>query len=154
MAPDEAADRLNQMIDNVKRLEKEVVRIKSKMASGQGEDIAAKAKSVKGINMLATVLPDADASLLRQTVDQLKAKLESAVILLASVSDEKVILIAGVTNDLTKKFKAGDLVNHVANQVGGKGGGRPDLAQAGGTNPEALSAAIDSVAGWISERAD
>ena len=154
VAPDEAADRLNQMIDNVKRLEKEVVRIKSKMASGQGEDIAAKAKSVKGINMLATVLPDADASLLRQTVDQLKAKLESAVILLASVSDEKVILIAGVTNDLTKKFKAGDLVNHVANQVGGKGGGRPDLAQAGGTNPEALSAAIDSVAGWISERAD
>ncbi len=154
VAPDEATARLSQMLDNIKRLEKEVVRVKSKMASGQGEDIVAKAKTVNGVTMLATVLPDSDVALLRQTVDQLKAKLKSAVILLASVSGEKVILIAGVTNDLTNKFKAGELVNYVANQVGGKGGGRPDLAQAGGTNPETLNAAIDSVSGWISERAN
>jgi len=153
VAPDEATTRLSQMLDNIKRLEKEVVRVKSKMASGQGEDIVAKAKTVDGVTMLATVLPDSDVALLRQTVDQLKAKLKSAVILLASVSGEKVILIAGVTNDLTNKFKAGELVNYVANQVGGKGGGRPDLAQAGGTNPETLNAAIDSVSGWVSERA-
>jgi alanyl-tRNA synthetase len=153
VAPDEATARLSQMLDNIKRLEKEVVRVKSKMASGQGEDIVAKAKTVDGVTMLATVLPDSDVALLRQTVDQLKAKLKSAVILLASVSGGKVILIAGVTNDLTNKFKAGELVNYVANQVGGKGGGRPDLAQAGGTNPETLNAAIDSVSGWVSERA-
>ncbi|MBL6878455.1 MAG: alanine--tRNA ligase [Burkholderiales bacterium] len=153
VAPDEATTRLSQMLDNIKRLEKEVARVKSKMASGQGEDIVAKAKTVNGVTILATVLPDSDVALLRQTVDQLKAKLKSAVILLASVSGEKVILIAGVTNDLTNKFKAGELVNYVANQVGGKGGGRPDLAQAGGTNPETLNAAIDSVSGWISERA-
>ena len=154
VAPDEATTRLSQMLDNIKRLEKEVARVKSKMASGQGEDIVAKAKTVNGVTMLATVLPDSDVALLRQTVDQLKAKLKSAVILLASVSGGKVILIAGVTNDLTNKFKAGELVNYVANQVGGKGGGRPDLAQAGGTNPETLNAAIDSVSGWISERAN
>jgi len=154
VAPDETATRLSQMLDNIKRLEKEVARVKSKMASGQGEDIVAKAKTVNGVTMLATVLPDSDVALLRQTVDQLKAKLKSAVILLASVNGEKVILIAGVTNDLTNKFKAGELVNYVANQVGGKGGGRPDLAQAGGTNPDTLNAAIDSVSGWISERAN
>ena len=154
VAPDETATRLSQMLDNIKRLEKEVARVKSKMASGQGEDIVAKAKTVNGVTMLATVLPDSDVALLRQTVDQLKAKLKSAVILLASVNGEKVILIAGVTNDLTDKFKAGELVNYVANQVGGKGGGRPDLAQAGGTNPDKLNAAIDSVSGWISERAN
>ncbi|MDA0360110.1 MAG: alanine--tRNA ligase [Proteobacteria bacterium] len=154
VAPDETATRLSQMLDNIKRLEKEVARVKSKMASGQGEDIVAKAKTVNGVTMLATVLPDSDVALLRQTVDQLKAKLKSAVILLASVNGEKVILIAGVTNDLTDKFKAGELVNYVANQVGGKGGGRPDLAQAGGTNPDTLNTAIDSVSGWISERAN
>ena len=154
VAPDETATRLSQILDNIKRLEKEVARVKSKMASGQGEDIVAKAKTVNGVTMLATVLPDSDVALLRQTVDQLKAKLKSAVILLASVNGEKVILIAGVTNDLTDKFKAGELVNYVANQVGGKGGGRPDLAQAGGTNPDKLNAAIDSVSGWISERAN
>ncbi|MDC1311714.1 alanine--tRNA ligase [Burkholderiales bacterium] len=154
VAPEEAAERLNQTLVNVKRLEKEVARMKSKMASGQGADIAAKAKSVKGVTTLATILTDSDASLLRQTVDQLKEKLESAVILLASVSGDKVILIAGVTNDLTHQFKAGELVNHVASQVGGKGGGRPDLAQAGGTNPDALDAAIDSVSNWVAERAN
>ncbi len=153
VAPEEASERLNQTLENVKRLEKEVARMKSKMASGQGADIAARAKSVKGVITLATIMPDSDASLMRQTVDQLKEKLESAVILLASVSGNKVILIAGVTNDLTNQFKAGELVNYVANQVGGKGGGRPDLAQAGGTNPDALDAAIASVSEWVSERA-
>ncbi len=141
-----------QILDNVRNLEKELVRVKSKVASGQGEDMVAKAQTVNGVTVLATVLQDSDAALLRQTIDQLKAKLKSGVILLASVSGEKITLIAGVTDDLTGKFKAGELVNYVAKQVGGKGGGRPDLAQAGGTNPEGLNAAIDSVLNWVAER--
>ncbi|HBZ17815.1 MAG TPA: alanine--tRNA ligase, partial [Betaproteobacteria bacterium] len=152
VAPDEANDRLLQILDNVRNLEKELVRVKSKVASGQGEDMVAKAQTVNGVTVLATVLQDSDAVLLRQTIDQLKAKLKSGVILLASVSGEKITLIAGVTDDLTGKFKAGELVNYVAKQVGGKGGGRPDLAQAGGTNPEGLNAAIDSVLNWVAER--
>jgi alanyl-tRNA synthetase len=107
---------------------------------------------INGINVLATVLPDSDAVLLRQTIDQLKVKLKSAVIVLGTVIGEKVILIAGVTDDLTARIKAGELVNYAANQVGGKGGGRPDLAQAGGDKPDELDAAIRSIPGWISER--
>ncbi|MDA1331359.1 MAG: alanine--tRNA ligase [Proteobacteria bacterium] len=152
VAPDEANDRLLQILDNVRKLEKELVRVKSKVASVKGEDLVAKAQSVNGVTVLATVLQDSDAVLLRQTIDQLKEKLKSGVILLASISGEKITLIAGVTDDLTDKFKAGELVNYVANQVGGKGGGRPDLAQAGGTNPEGLNAAIASVSKWVAER--
>ena len=100
------------------------------------------------------MLQDSDAVLLRQTIDQLKTKLKSGVILLAAISGEKITLIAGVTDDLTEKFKAGELVNYVAKQVGGKGGGRPDLAQAGGTNPKALNAAIASVLSWVAERSE
>ena len=122
------------------------------MVSGQGADIASRATLINGINVLATVLPDSDAVLLRQTIDQLKVKLKSAVIVLGTVIGEKVILIAGVTDDLTARIKAGELVNYAANQVGGKGGGRPDLAQAGGDKPDELDAAIRSIPGWISER--
>ena len=154
VVPDEANDRLSQILDNVRKLEKELVRVKSKVASGQGEDMVARAQTVNGVTVLATVLQDSDAVLLRQTIDQLKTKLKSGVILLAAISGEKITLIAGVTDDLTEKFKAGELVNYVAKQVGGKGGGRPDLAQAGGTNPKALNAAIASVLSWVAERSE
>ena len=154
VVPDEANDRLSQILDNVRKLEKELVRVKSKVASGQGEDMVARAQTVNGVTVLATVLQDSDAVLLRQTIDQLKTKLKSGVILLAAISGEKITLIAGVTDDLTAKFKAGELVNYVAKQVGGKGGGRPDLAQAGGTNPKALNAAIASVLSWVAERSE
>ena len=154
VVPDEANDRLSQILDNVRKLEKELVRVKSKVASGQGEDMVARAQTVNGVTVLATVLQDSDAVLLRQTIDQLKTKLKSGVILLAAISGEKITLIAGVTDDLTAKFKAGELVNYVAKQVGGKGGGRADLAQAGGTNPKALNAAIASVLSWVAERSE
>jgi alanyl-tRNA synthetase len=107
---------------------------------------------VKGAKVLAAALEGADARALREALDQLKGRLKSAAIVLASVADGKVSLIAGVTADLTGKVKAGELVNHVAKQVGGKGGGRPDMAQAGGTDPAGLPAALASVAGWVGER--
>jgi alanyl-tRNA synthetase len=151
-SPDETSDRLIQVLENAKQVEKELGRLKSKMVSGQGADIASRATLINGINVLATVLADSDAVLLRQTIDQLKVKLKSAVIVLGTVIGEKVILIAGVTDDLTARIKAGELVNYAANQVGGKGGGRPDLAQAGGDKPDELDAAIRSIPGWISER--
>ena len=140
------------LIDEKKALEKELSRLKSRLASGQGEDLAAQAVDVKGAKVLAATLEGADAKTLRETVDQLKNKLKSAAIVLGTVSDGKVSLIAGVTPDLTSKVKAGELVNYVAQQVGGKGGGRPDMAQAGGTEPAKLPAALQSVKSWIGER--
>jgi len=136
----------------VRALEKELAALKGKLASSQGDELIAKAVDVKGMRVLAAVLDGADAKALRETMDKLKDKLKSAASVLASVADGKVTLIAGVTGDLTGKLKAGDLVNHVAQQVGGKGGGRPDLAQAGGTNAAALPAALQSVAAWVAER--
>ena len=140
------------LMDEKKALEKELSRLKSRFASGQGEDLAAQAVDVKGAKVLAATLAGADAKMLRETVDQLKAKLKSAAIVLGTVSDGKVSLIAGVTPDLTSKVKAGDLVNFVAQQVGGKGGGRPDMAQAGGSEPDKLPAALQSVKSWVGER--
>ena len=110
------------------------------------------AADVKGIKVLAAVLEGADATALRETLDKLKDKLKSAAIVLASTGEGKVSLIAGVTADLTGKIKAGELVNFVAQQVGGKGGGRPDMAQAGGTNPAAVPAALASVKAWVEQR--
>jgi alanyl-tRNA synthetase len=107
---------------------------------------------VKGVKVLAAKLDGADVKMLRETLDQLKNKLKSSAIVLAASEGEKVSLIAGVTQDLIAKVKAGELVNFVASQVGGKGGGRPDMAQAGGTNASALPAALDSVRGWVEER--
>ncbi len=149
----EVPAKLAQLLDSVRALEKEVARLKSKLASSQGDDLAASAVEVNGIRVLAARLEGADAKVLRETVDQLKAKLRTAAIVLAAVDGGKVSLIAGVTADATHRVKAGDLVNHVAQQVGGKGGGRPDMAQAGGTQPDQLPAALASVAGWVAARA-
>ena len=150
--PSEVAHRVGQILDQVKALEKELARLKSKLAASQGGDLAAQAVNVKGVQVLAAIQEGADATALRETLDQLKGKLKSAAIVLASTSDGKVALIAGVTSDLIGKLKAGELVNHVAQQVGGKGGGRPDMAMAGGTQPEHLARALASVPAWISER--
>jgi len=147
--PQEAASRVAQILDNVKTLEKELARLKSKLASAQGDDLVDQAQDCNGIKVLAAQLEGADATGLRETLDKLKDKLKSAAIVLAAVADGKVSLIAGVTPDLTAKIKAGDLVNMVAQQVGGKGGGRPDMAMAGGTQPENLAAALASVSAWV-----
>ncbi len=151
-APGEVAARVAQIIEGVKALEKEMARLKSKLASSQGDDLASLALTVKGVRVLAAVLEGADAKTLRETLDKLKDKLASAVIVLGSVEAGRVQLIAGVTADLTGRIKAGDVVNAVAQQVGGKGGGRPDMAQAGGSEPENLAAALASVAAWVEQR--
>ena len=147
--PQEAAARIVQIIDNVKMMEKELARLKSKLASAQGDDLVGQTVEIKGIKVLAALLEGADAAVLRETLDKLKDKLKSAAIVLAAVSEGKVSLIAGVTPDLIAKIKAGELVNMVAQQVGGKGGGRPDMAMAGGPHPEHLAAALDSVPAWV-----
>lgn len=151
-APDELLARIAQVQEHSKALEKEVAALKSKLAAGQGENLLAEAVDVKGIKVLAATLEGADLARLRETMDKLKDKLQTAAIVLASVEEGKVTLIAGVTKDSTGKVKAGDLVNFVAQQVGGKGGGRPDMAQAGGTNPQALPAALAGVADWVAGR--
>jgi alanyl-tRNA synthetase len=145
----EVAERVVQMLNHVKHLEKEVARLTSKLAAHQGDDLAAQAVEVNGVNVLAARLDTADVNAMRETMDKLKNKLQSAVILLAAVNEGKVSLIAGVTPDLTSRFKAGELVNFIAAQVGGKGGGRADMAQAGGTDAAALPAALASVKTWI-----
>ena len=147
--PQEAAARIAQILDNVKSLEKELAALKSKFASAQGDELLAQAQDFNGVSVLAARLDGADAATLRETLDKLKDKLKSAAIVLASVADGKVALIAGVTADVASKVKAGELVNFVAQQVGGKGGGRPDMAMAGGTQPEHLPIALDSVHGWV-----
>ncbi|MDZ4252848.1 MAG: alanine--tRNA ligase [Sulfuritalea sp.] len=147
--PAEAAARVAQVLDHARTLEKELARLKSKLAASQGDDLLAQAADVKGIKVLAATLEGADATALRETLDKLKDKLKSAAIVLASTGEGKVSLIAGVTADLTGKLKAGELVNFVAQQVGGKGGGRADMAQAGGTEPAALPAALASVEAWV-----
>ncbi len=144
--------RLAQIMDNVKAMEKEIARLKSKLAASAGDDLAAKAVDIRGVKVLACTLEGADVTSLRETLDQLKGTLKSAAIVLASVDGAKVTLIAGVTADNTARIKAGELVNHVATQVGGKGGGRPDMAQAGGTNPAALPAALQSVNAFVEQK--
>ncbi|MBK6675370.1 MAG: alanine--tRNA ligase [Rhodocyclaceae bacterium] len=154
--PNELAERITGILDNVRALEKELARAKAKLASGQGDDLAGQAIDVNGIKVLAATMDGADVAALRDTMDKLKDKLKEAAIVLASVADDgtqkRVSLIAGVTPTLTSKVKAGELVNMVAQQVGGKGGGRPDMAQAGGTQPENLGAALASVKGWVEAR--
>jgi alanyl-tRNA synthetase len=150
--PREAAARITQILDNVKQLEKELARMKSKLASSQGDDLAGQAQEVKGTKVLAVCLEDADSRTLRETLDKLKDRFKSCVVVLAALEAERVKLIAGVSADLTAKVKAGELINFVALQVGGKGGGRADMAQAGGTQPDNLLAALESVAGWVEQR--
>ena len=140
------------LLDEKKALEKELARLRSKLAMGQGQDLASQAIDVKGAKLLVATLEGADAKTLRETMDKLKDKLKSAAIVLAAVGEGKVSLIAGVTADLTGKVKAGELVNFVAQQVGGKGGGRPDMAQAGGTEPAKLPSALQSILGWVEQR--
>jgi len=136
-----------------KVLERQLAQLKAKAAASQGDDLASSAVDVKGVKVLAAKLEGADAKTLRDTMDQLKGKLKSSAIVLASAEgDNKVSLIAGVTSDLIAKVKAGELVNYVAGQVGGKGGGRPDMAQAGGTDSKALPKALESVREWVAER--
>ncbi len=150
--PMEIGARLNQIMDNVRVLEKELARLKSRLAASQGDDLADRAQALGNVRVLAATLPGADAKSLRETVDKLKDKLKSAAIVLGSDDGGKVTLIAGVTPDLTGRVKAGDLVNFVAQQVGGKGGGRPDMAQAGGNEPARLAQALESVPAWVRER--
>jgi alanyl-tRNA synthetase len=150
--PGEVGARLAQIMDNVRSLERELARLKSKIASSRGDDLADQAVAVGPAKVLAATLEGADAKSLRETLDKLKDKLKSAAIVLGSVESGKVTLIAGVTSDLTAKIKAGELVNFVAQQVGGKGGGRPDMAQAGGTDPSKLPQALASVSNWVRER--
>ena len=144
--------KLEQTLENTRRLEKELEQLKGKMASRAGAELSEQAEQVNGIAVLARNLDGADPKTLRDTVDQLKSKLGTAVIVLGTVKGDKVSLVAGVTKDSTDKVQAGDLVNYVAQQVGGKGGGRPDLAQAGGNNPSALPDALAGVSDWVRER--
>jgi len=150
--PAEVEAKLAQALENARSLEKELARLKVKVATSQGQDLASTAVDVKGVKVLAVNLEGVDAKTLRDTLDKLKDKLKSSAIVLASSEGEKVSLIAGVTQDLIAKVKAGELVNFVASQVGGKGGGRPDMAQAGGTDSKALPKALASVEQWVAER--
>ena len=150
--PQEAAARIAQILDNVKHLERELGRLKSKLAASQGNDFAGQVREVKGVKVLAICLDDADSKTLREALDKFKNKFQSCVVVLSAIEDGRVKLIAGVTSDLATKVKAGELVNFVAQQVGGKGGGRADMAQAGGTQPDNLPAALESVAGWVEQR--
>jgi alanyl-tRNA synthetase len=153
VSPHEVPARVASVLDHVRALEKEVAALKGKLASSQGDELMSQAVDVKGIKVLAATLEGADAKALRETMDKLKDKLKTAAIVLAAVDGGKVQLAAGVTNDSIGKVKAGELVNFVAQQVGGKGGGKPDLAMAGGIDPSKLIAALASVANWVAERA-
>ncbi|HMA32594.1 MAG TPA: alanine--tRNA ligase, partial [Casimicrobiaceae bacterium] len=148
----EIETRIAQLQESARTAERELARLKAKAAASAGDDLAGTAVEVKGARVVAATIEGGDAKALRETVDKLKDKLKHAAIVLASVADGRVTLIAGVTADLTSKVKAGELVNHVAQQVGGKGGGRPDMAQAGGTDPAALPEALKSVPAWVGER--
>jgi alanyl-tRNA synthetase len=149
---DNVKEKVQQVMERNRQLEKELEQIKGKLASSAGSELADQAVEINGIKVLAARLDGADPKSLRDTVDQLKNKLGTAAIVLATVSGDKISLIAGVTKDQTKAIKAGELVNMVAQQVGGKGGGRPDMAQAGGNDPEALNDALKSVPDWVQQQ--
>jgi len=149
----ELSGKIEQLLDAQRVADKEIARLKSKLAASQGDELAAQAVKVKDLNLLTAVLEGADARTLRETLDKLKDKLRPAVVVLAAVADGKVQLAAGVSADVVGRMKAGELVNFVAQQVGGKGGGKPDMAMAGGSEPKAVPAALASVQAWVSERA-
>jgi alanyl-tRNA synthetase len=150
--PAEVPAKLAQVLDNVRSLERELARLKQKLASSQGDDLLTQAVAVKGAQVVAALVDGADVNTLRSTIDKLRDKLKSAAVVLASTSGGRITLIAGVSADLTGKVRAGELVNMVAQQVGGKGGGRPDMAQAGGSEPAKLPAALASVRAWVEQR--
>ena len=148
----ELGSRVGQVMEQVKTLEKEVAALKGRLASSQGDSLLDQAVDVQGIRVLAVRLDGADAKTLRDTMDKLKGKLKTAAIVLATTDGDKVQVAAGVTPDTVGRIKAGELVNFVAQQVGGKGGGKPDMAMAGGTNPAGLPAALASVVGWVAQK--
>lgn len=151
--PEELPRKLAQLQDETRRLEREVARLKQQLVSGQGSDLSAQAVTIGDTQVVAARMDGVDAKTLREAVDQLKSKLQQAVIILASVGeDDKVTLIAGVTNNRTDRIKAGELANFVAEQIGGRGGGRPDLAQAGGKDPTHLDQALADVPNWVRQR--
>jgi alanyl-tRNA synthetase len=145
-------EKVRELVERARRLEKEVQQLKSRLASGQGGDLSTQAKAVGDIKVLAAQIEGADAKALRDALDRLKSKLGSSVIVLATVQDGKVVLVAGVSADLVAKLKAGDIAGAVAAQVGGRGGGRADFAQAGGTQPENLGAALAGVESLVRNR--
>jgi alanyl-tRNA synthetase len=153
VTPAEVGTRVATVLDHVRALEREIAALKGKLASAQGDELLAQAIDVNGIKVLAALIDGADAKSLRETMDKLKDKLKSAAIVLATVDGGRVQLAAGVTADRTGQVKAGELVNFVAQQIGGKGGGKPDLAMAGGSDAEGLPKALASVARWVGERA-
>ncbi|HIE54462.1 MAG TPA: alanine--tRNA ligase, partial [Chromatiaceae bacterium] len=149
---DDLEEKVLALVEKNRGLEKEVERLKARLASAAGSNLASQAVEIKDTKVLAARLEDADVKTLRDTLDQLKQKLGPAVIVLATTHDGKVSLVAGVTKDRIDRVRAGDLVKMVAEQVGGKGGGRPDMAQAGGSRPEDLPQALASVQPWVMER--
>ncbi|MDR3418375.1 MAG: alanine--tRNA ligase [Nevskia sp.] len=149
---DDLVDKVQQLLDRNKQLEKDLAQLKGKLASSAGSDLAGQAREIKGAKVLSARVDGVEGNDLRTLLDQLKNKLGSAIVLLGSANGAKVSLIAGVTADLTARVKAGELVNFAATQVGGKGGGRPDMAQAGGTQPEKLDGALESAYGWVTEK--
>ncbi|NDC60705.1 MAG: alanine--tRNA ligase [Betaproteobacteria bacterium] len=151
-SPQELHLRLTQLLEQVRGLEKDMTALKGKLAASQGDELLAQAVDIQGVKLLVAMLPGADAKALRDTLDQLKNKLKTAIVVLASVDGDKVQLAAGVTADTLDKVKAGDLVNFVAQQVGGKGGGKPDMAMAGGTQAAGLGKALASVQAWATQR--
>ncbi len=146
---DDLSDKVKGLLERNRAVEKELEQLKAKLASSQGSDLVSQAEDIKGINVLAANLEGADPKGLRDTVDQLKNKLGTAAVLLSTVKDGKISLVAGVTKDATDRIHAGELLKHVAEQVGGKGGGRPDMAQGGGSNTDALDGALKSVSDWV-----
>jgi len=152
VAPEQLDQKVQQLLEQLKTTEKSLERLQAKLSAAQGDELTSKAIEINGLKLLVAKLQNTDPKNLREILDQLKNKLHSAAIVLATTQENKVSLIAGVTNDFTNKIKAGELVNFVAQQVGGKGGGRADMAQAGGTNPAALEGALQSVKQWVSER--
>jgi alanyl-tRNA synthetase len=148
-ARDEVANKVEQLLERSRKLEKELEQLKGKLASSQGSDLAAQALEIGGIKVLAACMDGADPKGLRDIVDQLKNKLGTAAVLIAAVEGDKISLVAGVSKDATDRIKAGELLKHVAEQVGGKGGGRPDMAQGGGNLPQHLDAALASVKDWV-----
>ncbi|WP_353409506.1 alanine--tRNA ligase [Pseudoteredinibacter isoporae] len=150
--PEELVSKLQGLLEQQKNLEKDLKAAKAKLASAASGDMLSKAVEIQGIKVLAVQLNDVEPKSLRDSVDQFKNKLGSSIIMVAVVEGEKISLVAGVSKDLTDRFKAGDLMKHVANQVGGKGGGRPDMAQGGGDQPENLDAALASVNAWVEEK--
>jgi alanyl-tRNA synthetase len=146
---DDLGDKLQQLLDRNKQLEKDLAQLKGKLASSAGDDLAGQARQIKGVKVLAARVDGIEGNDLRNLLDQLKNKLGSGIVLLGSAGGAKVSLIAGVTADLTARVKAGELVNQAAARVGGKGGGRPDMAQAGGSQPENLDAALQSAYAWV-----